>query len=59
MHLSGVLFLAQIVAGIDSQTIGGFWQVVKTVIKDAGVVRSGTRAGCKITGMPELNNELQ
>jgi hypothetical protein len=55
------LFLASIVsgaAGINSQAIGGFWQVVKTqsrilVPSDLALV-----PGVKITGVPELNNEL-
>ena len=58
---SGVLFLASIVsgaAGINSQAIGGFWQVVKTqsrilVPSDLALV-----PGVKIAGVPELNNEL-
>ena len=61
VHLSGVLFLASIVsgaAGINSQAIGGFWQVVKTqsrilVPSDLALV-----PGVKIAGVPELNNEL-
>jgi hypothetical protein len=45
-------------AGINSQAIGGFWQVVKTqsrilVPSDLALV-----PGVKITGVPELNNEL-
>ena len=58
---SDVLFLASIVsgaAGINSQAIGGFWQVVKTqsrilVPSDLALV-----PGVKIAGVPELNNEL-
>ena len=57
---SGVLFLASIVsgtAGINSQAIGRFWQVVKTqsrilVPSDLALV-----PGVKITGMLELNGE--
>jgi hypothetical protein len=55
------LFLASIVsgaAGINSQAIGRFWQVVKTqsrilVPSDLALV-----PGVKIAGVPELNNEL-
>ena len=44
-------------AGINSQAIGGFWQVVKTqsrilVPSDLALV-----PGVKITGVPQLNRE--
>ena len=55
MRLSGVLLSGT--AGINSQAIGGFWQVVKTqsrilVPSDLALV-----PGVKITGVPELNRE--